>query len=88
MALLGMPVAAKLAGMTRGGLINALQNDETMKDKLVRVNDRALAIDERDLAQWITRRGHAPGRGRPPGAKNKANRGPVGAERGEGGNRE
>jgi len=71
MALLGMPTAAELAGMSRAGLLKALQNDEMMKAKLVAINGRAWAIDENDLSQWIKRRGYAPGAGRPRGAKNK-----------------
>ena len=67
MALIGMPEAARRAGYTHGGLKHALQHDPEMAPKLVRINARALAIEESDLAEWIAKRGPAPGPGRPKG---------------------
>lgn len=39
---------------------------------LIRINAKALAVEETDLEEFIKKRGQSPGRGRPPGAKNKA----------------
>ncbi len=68
MTLIGMPDAAERAGMTRAGVRLALINAGV---ELVKINANALAVEEKDLLNFIAKRGHSPGRGRPQGAKNK-----------------
>ena len=69
MTLIGMPEAAKRAGMTPSGIRVALMNAGV---SLTRINAKAIAVDETDLAAFVESRGESPGRGRPQGAKNKA----------------
>ena len=68
MTLIGMPEASALAGMTRAGLRTALMNAGV---NIVRINAKALAVSDEDLATFIETRGVSPGRGRPAGSKNK-----------------
>lgn len=66
--LIGMPEAARRAGMTSDGIRRALMNAGV---NLTRINAKAIAVDEADLAAFVSRRGERPGRGRPLGAKNR-----------------
>ena len=68
MSLIGMPEAGRRAGMTPSGIRVALMNAGIA---LTRINEKAIAVDEADLAAFVARRGESPGRGRPQGAKNK-----------------
>jgi hypothetical protein len=68
MSLIGMPEAGRRAGMTSDGIRRALMNAGA---SLIRINEKAIAVDERDLAAFVEKRGESPGRGRPLGAKNR-----------------
>ena len=68
--LIGMPEAARRAGMTPDGIRRALMNAGV---SLTRINAKAIAVDELDLAAFVLKRGERPGRGRPHGAKNRSN---------------
>ncbi len=69
MGLIGMSEAGRRANMTRPGIRTALKNAGVT---LVEISPRAFAVEESDLAAFIAGRGTYAGRGRPPGAKNKA----------------
>ncbi len=66
--LIGMPEAARRAGMTPDGLRRSLMNAGV---SLTRINAKAIAVEEVELAAFVERRGKSPGRGRPQGAKNR-----------------
>jgi len=68
MTLIGMPEAARRAGMTPDGIRRALMNAGV---RLTRINAKAVAVDESALADFVRGRGVSPGRGRPLGAKNR-----------------
>ncbi len=68
MTLIGMPEAAQRAGMTPDGIRRALMNAGV---SLTRINAKAIAVEETDLANFVRLRGVSPGRGRPPGVKNR-----------------
>ena len=55
--------------MTADGIRRALMGARV---SLTRINEKAIAVDEADLAAFVAKRGESPGRGRPQGAKNKA----------------
>lgn len=55
--------------MTSDGIRRALMNAGV---GLTRINAKAIAVDEAELAAFVARRGESPGRGRPLGAKNRA----------------
>ncbi len=69
MTLIGMPEAARRAGVSRNSIKRALDNAGI---PLVEINGKAFAVEDSDLATFIAARGVSPGRGRPAGAKNKA----------------
>ena len=68
MSLIGMPEAGRRAGMTADGVRRSLMNAGI---SLTRINEKAIAVDEAELAAFVKNRGESPGRGRPLGAKNK-----------------
>ena len=63
-----MPEAGRRAGMTPDGVRRSLMNAGV---NLIRINAKAIAVDEADLAAFVEKRGESPGRGRPQGAKNR-----------------
>lgn len=72
MTLIGMPEAARQAGTARNTIKRALENAGV---PLVKINERAFAVEEHDFAVYLAQRpSNYQGRGRPLGAKNKADK--------------
>lgn len=62
MALIGMAEAARRAGVTSNGIRLSLQNAGV---SLVRISDRAVAVEETDLERYLASRGGELRPGRP-----------------------
>lgn len=66
MPLLGIPTAAKMMGVSADSARRSLQRGGV---PLIKINERALAVEERHLRAFIESRCDYPGRGRPVGSK-------------------
>jgi hypothetical protein len=76
MALIGIPEAALRMGITHGGARAALKNAAVT---LVKINERALAVEEAEVQKYIEERGGVVRVGRPRKTKQdfeKPRRGP------------
>jgi hypothetical protein len=68
MVLIGMPEAAKRAGVARSSILRAL---EAAGVPIHKINEKAFAVDDADLAKFVEARGGTLRPGRPKGSKNK-----------------